>query len=64
MLGQLFQLSVVPQPTAPFLRHGDVYPLDSSGFFSEVITKQQIAGLVQAHSLERKLRTPKLQSRL
>ena len=48
MLGQLFQLSVVLQPTAPFLWHGHIYPLDSSGFFSEVIAKKQIAGLVQA----------------
>jgi hypothetical protein len=48
MIGQLFQLLVVLQPTAPFLWHGHIYLLDSSGFFIKVIAKQQIAGLVQA----------------
>ena len=47
-------------PSAYGLRqHGYVYPLDSSGFFSEVIAKQQIAGLVHAALSRAQTPTPK-----
>ena len=42
------QLLVFFQPAIPFVRHADLYPLDSLGLFHQVVPEEQITGLIES----------------